>query len=118
MRYLFKGQLGVTRRAVHGREELLATQPGLVEPIGYLAPDSGRGRTNTAWRVAMHVALRLYDHFAGRRRRRYYSAEAFQMLAPGIDPRGPRLTLPSCSFRAAVPALSRPARAPCPAPGK
>lgn len=90
LRYLFKGQLGVTRDAVRGREELLAAQPGLVEPIGYLAPDYGRGRTNTAWRVAMHVALSLYDHFAGRRRWKYYSAEEFRLLAPGIDPQGLR----------------------------
>ena len=90
LRYLFKGQLGVTRNAVRGREELLATQPGLVEPIGYLAPDYGRGRTNAAWRVAMHVALSLYDRFAGRRRWKYYSADEFRMLAPGIDPHGLR----------------------------
>ncbi|HUS17861.1 MAG TPA: glycerol-3-phosphate dehydrogenase/oxidase [Chloroflexia bacterium] len=90
LRYLFHGQWALTRDAVRGREELLAAQPGLVTPIGYLAPDYGRGRTNLAWRVAMHGALRLYDRFAGQRRARYYGAAAFQLLAPGIAAPGLR----------------------------
>jgi glycerol-3-phosphate dehydrogenase len=88
LRYLFQGRFGLTRDAVRGREKLLASEPGLVEPIGYLAPDYGRGKTNKAWQLAMRGALGLYDLFAGRWRHRYYSADEFRMLAPGIDQRG------------------------------
>ncbi|HKP52936.1 MAG TPA: glycerol-3-phosphate dehydrogenase/oxidase [Chloroflexia bacterium] len=88
LRYLFQGRFGLTRDAVRGREKLLALEPGLVEPIGYLAPDYGRGKTNKAWHLAMRVALGLYDLFAGYWRHRYYSADEFRMLAPGIDQRG------------------------------
>lgn len=88
LRYLFQGRFGLTRDAVRGRERLLSSEPGLVEPIGYLAPDYGRGKTNKAWRLAMRGALGLYDLFAGYRRHKYYSADEFRMLAPGIDQRG------------------------------
>ena len=87
LRYLLQGQFAVTRAGVSGRQDLLTSAPGLVEPMPFLALDYGWG---PLWRAGMGAAIVLYDLFAGYRRHRYHSDEEILMMAPGIDPEGLR----------------------------
>jgi glycerol-3-phosphate dehydrogenase len=84
LRYLQQGRLHLTYESVCHRQRLLAEAPGLVEPIGFLMPvytDLGPGR----WPVKL--GLCIYDAMAGARYHRYFHAESFCEMIPGLQTR-------------------------------
>lgn len=85
LRYLKEGQIGLTRDAVHEREQLLAVAPGLVEPIGFLLATYTRDKIG---RLVYRAGLSLYDLLALQWSHKYYGPADFQMLAPHIETSG------------------------------
>ncbi|MBC9251389.1 FAD-dependent oxidoreductase [Pseudomonas alcaligenes] len=85
LRYIAKGQLGLTRDSVRERQRLLAEAPGLVEPLPFLFPHY-RGRFPGP-RVFGGL-LAVYDALAGRRNHLYYPLQQLRYLMPGIGENG------------------------------
>ncbi|WP_220814956.1 glycerol-3-phosphate dehydrogenase/oxidase [Pseudomonas paralcaligenes] len=81
LRYIAKGQLGLTRDSVRERQRLLGEAPGLVDPLGFLFPHY-RGRFPSP-RVFGGL-LKVYDALAGQRLHRYYPVGELRYLAPGM----------------------------------
>jgi glycerol-3-phosphate dehydrogenase len=81
LRYLAQGDIKLTYEAVRERERLLQEAPGLVERTNFLVPHYRKGHPG---RALMGVGLSLYDIMAGTWKHRYYGADFFQTLAPGI----------------------------------
>lgn len=85
LRYLKEGRLWLTRESVKARQRLLEEAPGLVEPLEFRMPvyeDSGPGR----W--ALEAGLCVYDLMAHRRQHRFFPADEFSHLVPGIRTEG------------------------------
>jgi glycerol-3-phosphate dehydrogenase len=75
LRYLQQGKLGLVRESLAAREQLLRDAPGLVQPMPFWLLQQG---------LQLRVGLWLYDQLAGRRTRRFASAEQAQQLGlPG-----------------------------------
>ena len=81
LRYLKQGRLALTRASVRERERLLREAAGLVEPQSF-AFAAYRGRRPGRRQLALGLAL--YDAIAGRRTRRYWTADEFLLLAPHV----------------------------------
>ncbi|MBS7661265.1 glycerol-3-phosphate dehydrogenase/oxidase [Pseudomonas lalucatii] len=85
LRYIAKGQLGLTRDAVRERQRLLAEAPGLVEPLSFLM---AHYRGQFPGPRVFGGLLALYDALAGRRNHLYYPRQALRYLAPGLKEDG------------------------------
>lgn len=85
LRYLKEGQLGLTRDAVHEREQLLATVPGLVERIGFLLASYHGDKIG---RLTYEAGLTIYDLLAAQRSHRYHNPVTFKQLAPHLSSSG------------------------------
>lgn len=85
LRYLKEGQIGLTRDAVHEREQLLAAAPGLVERIGFLLATYERDKIG---RLVYRAGLTIYDLLALQWSHRYYNPADFKLLAPHIEAAG------------------------------
>lgn len=85
LRYIAKGQLGLTRDSVRERQRLLTEVPGLVDPLGFLFPHY-QGRFPGP-RVFGGL-LAVYDALAGQRNHLYYPLQQLRYLMPGIREAG------------------------------
>lgn len=81
LRYVAKGQLGLTRDSVRERQRLLGEAPGLVEPLSFVMPHY-RGGFPGPWLFG--GLLSLYDALAGRRNHLFYPLQQLRYLAPGL----------------------------------
>lgn len=81
LRYLKEGQLGLTRDAVHEREQLLRTAPGLVERIGFLLASYQGDKIG---RLTYEAGLTIYDLLASQWSHRYHKPRSFSQLAPHL----------------------------------
>ena len=83
LRYLAGGQIGLARSAVHERDWLVTTAPGLVTTLDFLFPMYEGDR---AKRLRYAAVLTAYDALAGRRQRYGLSGPDFALLAPDVHP--------------------------------
>ncbi|MBB2496455.1 glycerol-3-phosphate dehydrogenase/oxidase [Aquipseudomonas ullengensis] len=81
LRYIAKGQIGLTRDSVHERQRLLDEAPGLVDPLGFLFPHYQGGFPGPR---VFGGLLAVYDALAGRRNHLYYPLQQLRYLMPGI----------------------------------
>ncbi|MCO6059383.1 glycerol-3-phosphate dehydrogenase/oxidase [Pseudomonas sp. MOB-449] len=84
LRYIAKGQLGLTRASVRERQRLLAEAPGLVEPLSFVMPHRG----GFPGPRLFGSLLALYDALAGRRNHLYYPLQQLRYLVPGLTEEG------------------------------
>ncbi len=82
LRYIAKGQLGLTRDSVRERQRLLGEAPGLVDPLPFLFPHY-RGKFPGP--KVFGGLLGVYDALAGQRLHRYHPAGELRYLAPGLN---------------------------------
>ncbi|MDF3931030.1 glycerol-3-phosphate dehydrogenase/oxidase [Pseudomonas citronellolis] len=85
LRYIAKGQLGLTRDSVRERQRLLGEAPGLVEPLSFIMPHYRGGFPGPK---VFGGLLALYDALAGRRNHLYYPLQQLRYLAPGLKEDG------------------------------
>jgi glycerol-3-phosphate dehydrogenase len=81
LRYVAKGQLGLTRDSVRERQRLLGEAPGLVEPLSFVMPHYRGGFPGPK---VFGGLLSLYDALAGKRNHLFYPLQQLRYLAPGI----------------------------------
>ncbi|MEK1905068.1 MAG: glycerol-3-phosphate dehydrogenase/oxidase [Pseudomonas sp.] len=81
LRYIAKGQIGLTRDSVHERQRLLSEAPGLVDPLGFLFPHYQGGFPGPR---VFGGLLAVYDALAGQRNHLYYPLQQLRYLMPGI----------------------------------
>lgn len=84
LRYIAKGQFGLTRASVRERQRLLAEAPGLVEPLSFVMPHRG----GFPGPKVFGGLLALYDALAGRRNHLYYPLQQLRYLVPGLTEGG------------------------------
>lgn len=82
LRYIAKGQLGLTRDSVRERQRLLGEAPGLVDALPFLFPHY---RGQFPGPRVFGGLLGVYDALAGQRLHRYHSAAELRYLAPGLS---------------------------------
>ncbi|WP_374439558.1 glycerol-3-phosphate dehydrogenase/oxidase [Pseudomonas panipatensis] len=85
LRYIAKGQLGLTLASVRERQRLLGEAPGLVEPLSFIMPHYRGGFPGPR---VFGGLLALYDALAGRRNHLYYPLRQLRYLAPGLKEDG------------------------------
>ncbi|HSX90369.1 MAG TPA: glycerol-3-phosphate dehydrogenase/oxidase [Pseudomonas sp.] len=85
LRYIAKGQLGLTRDAVRERQRLLQEAPGLVEPLSFLMPHYRGGFPGPK---VFGGLLALYDALAGKRNHLFYALPQLRYLVPGLKEDG------------------------------
>jgi glycerol-3-phosphate dehydrogenase len=82
MRYLSQGRVAMTRALLRERDRLLATHPGLIEPLSFVLPTY---RDHPLDRVKYGVGVRLYDLLRGHRRSwRRLAADEVAERIPGV----------------------------------
>lgn len=81
LRYIAKGQFGLTRDSVRERQRLLGEAPGLVDPLSFIMPHYQGGFPGPR---VFGTLLSLYDALAGRRNHLFYRLEELRYLAPGL----------------------------------
>ncbi len=84
LRYVAKGQFGLTRASVRERQRLLAEAPGLVEPLSFVMPHRG----GFPGPRVFGGLLAVYDALAGRRNHLYYPLQQLRYLVPGLAEAG------------------------------
>lgn len=81
LRYIAKGQIGLTRESVHERELLLKQAPGLVNKQNFtMAHYSGQFPSGWLFRTL----LKVYDRFSGKKQHKKLSKEQLNMLVPDL----------------------------------
>ena len=81
LRYIAKGQLGLTRDSVRERQRLLSEAPGLVDPLSFLFPHYQGAFPGPR---VFGGLLSLYDALAGKRNHLYYPLQQLRYLTPGL----------------------------------
>ena len=81
LRYIAKGQLGLTRDSVRERQRLLSEAPGLVDPLSFLFPHYQGAFPGPR---VFGGLLALYDALAGKRNHLYYPLQQLRYLTPGL----------------------------------
>lgn len=81
LRYIAKGQFGLTRDSVRERQRLLAEAPGLVDPLSFVMPHRG----GFPGPRVFGSLLAVYDALAGKRNHLYHSLQQLRFLTPGLD---------------------------------
>ncbi|QEY62338.1 glycerol-3-phosphate dehydrogenase/oxidase [Metapseudomonas lalkuanensis] len=84
LRYIAKGQFGLTRASVRERQRLLAEAPGLVDPLSFVMPHRG----GFPGPRVFGSLLAVYDALAGRRNHLYYPLQQLRYLVPGLGEGG------------------------------
>jgi glycerol-3-phosphate dehydrogenase len=84
LRYIAKGQFGLTRASVRERQRLLAEAPGLVDPLSFVMPHRG----GFPGPRVFGGLLAVYDALAGRRNHLYYPLQQLRYLVPGLGEGG------------------------------
>lgn len=82
LRYIAKGQLGLTRDSVLERQRLLGEAPGLVDALPFLFPHY---RGQFPGPKVFGGLLGVYDALAGQRLHRYQPLRELRFLAPGLQ---------------------------------
>jgi glycerol-3-phosphate dehydrogenase len=85
LRYIAKGQFGLTRDSVRERERLLQEAPGLVDPLSFIMAHYQGGFPGPK---VFGGLLAVYDALAGKRNHLYYPLQQLRYLAPGIKEGG------------------------------
>lgn len=85
LRYIAKGQLGLTRDSVRERQRLLDEAPGLVDPLSFLFPHY---QGQFPGPRVFGGLLALYDALAGKRNHLYYPLQQLRFLQPGLKEDG------------------------------
>ncbi|MBF7731405.1 glycerol-3-phosphate dehydrogenase/oxidase [Pseudomonas sp. N040] len=85
LRYIAKGQFGLTRDSVRERQRLLEEAPGLVDPLSFLFPHY---QGQFPGPRVFGGLLALYDALAGKRNHLYYPLQQLRYLLPGIKEQG------------------------------
>ena len=85
LRYIAKGQLGLTRDSVRERQRLLSEAPGLVDPLSFLFPHYQGAFPGPR---VFGGLLALYDALAGKRNHLYYPLQQLRYLTPGLREEG------------------------------
>jgi glycerol-3-phosphate dehydrogenase len=85
LRYIAKGQFGLTRASVRERQRLLQEAPGLVDPLSFLMPHYQGGFPGPK---VFGGLLALYDALAGKRNHLFYALPQLRYLAPGLKEDG------------------------------
>ena len=87
LRYIAQGDIRTTMHSVHERERLMREAPGLVDLMPYMMPHY-KGRFPGPFLFGM--LLRVYDFLAGKRYRRFWSAEKILSRFPFLRQEGLR----------------------------
>ena len=85
LRYIAKGQLGLTRDSVRERQRLLSEAPGLVEPLPFLF---AHYQGSFPGPRVLGGLLSVYDALAGQRLHRFHPPQALNFLAPQLNTEG------------------------------
>jgi glycerol-3-phosphate dehydrogenase len=85
LRYIAKGQFGLTRDSVRERQRLLQEAPGLVDPLSFIMAHYQGGFPGPK---VFGGLLALYDALAGKRNHLYYPLQQLRYLAPGLKEDG------------------------------
>jgi glycerol-3-phosphate dehydrogenase len=85
LRYIAKGQFGLTRDSVRERQRLLQEAPGLVDPLSFIMAHYQGGFPGPK---VFGGLLAVYDALAGKRSHLYYPLQQLRYLAPGIKEDG------------------------------
>ncbi|MGE6791856.1 FAD-dependent oxidoreductase [Pseudomonas guineae] len=85
LRYIAKGQFGLTRDSVRERERLLQEAPGLVDPLSFIMAHYQGGFPGPR---VFGGLLAVYDALAGKRNHLYYPLQQMRYLAPGLKEDG------------------------------
>ena len=85
LRYIAKGQFGLTRDSVRERQRLLEEAPGLVDPLSFLFPHY---QGQFPGPRVFGGLLAVYDALAGKRNHLYYPLQQLRYLLPGIKEQG------------------------------
>ena len=85
LRYIAKGQFGLTRDSVRERERLLQEAPGLVDPLSFIMAHYRGGFPGPR---VFGGLLAVYDALAGKRNHLYYPLQQLRYLAPGLQEDG------------------------------
>ncbi|AMO75356.1 glycerol-3-phosphate dehydrogenase/oxidase [Pseudomonas citronellolis] len=85
LRYIAKGQFGLTRDSVRERQRLLGEASGLVEPLSFIMPHYRGGFPGPK---VFGGLLAVYDALAGKRNHLYYPLQQLRYLAPGLKEDG------------------------------
>src|SRR3990167_3035346 len=85
LRYIAKGQFGLTRDSVRERQRLLQEAPGLVDPLSFIMAHYQGGFLGPK---VFGSLLALYDALAGKRNHLYYPLQQLRYLAPGLKEDG------------------------------
>ena len=85
LRYIAKGQFGLTRDSVRERERLLQEAPGLVDPLSFIMAHYQGGFPGPR---VFGGLLAVYDALAGKRNHLYYPLQQLRYLAPGLKEDG------------------------------
>jgi len=85
LRYIAKGQFGLTRDSVRERQRLLEEAPGLVDPLSFLFPHY---QGQFPGPRVFGGLLAVYDALAGKRNHLYYPLQQLRYLLPGIRGEG------------------------------
>ncbi|WP_414628385.1 FAD-dependent oxidoreductase [Pseudomonas anguilliseptica] len=85
LRYIAKGQFGLTRDSVRERQRLLQEAPGLVDPLSFLMAHYRGGFPGPK---VFGSLLAVYDALAGKRNHLYYPLQQLRYLAPGLKEDG------------------------------
>lgn len=82
LRYLGEGKLHLTFESVRERDRLVASVPGLVDPLEFVLATYRGMRPG---RLEFALGLALYDALAGRWAHRQLTPEELRRRAPGLD---------------------------------
>ena len=85
LRYIAKGQFGLTRDSVRERQRLLQEAPGLVDPLSFIMAHYQGGFPGPK---VFGSLLAVYDALAGKRNHLYYPLQQLRYLAPGLKEDG------------------------------
>lgn len=81
-RYLYQGDIQLTRHAAREREFLLKKYPGLIEPMTFVLPVY-KGRSPSKFVVM--AGLFIYDFLAGRWHHGWWDAAKMEEIVPDLD---------------------------------
>ncbi|MDM8347797.1 glycerol-3-phosphate dehydrogenase/oxidase [Pseudomonas sp. sp1636] len=85
LRYIAKGQFGLTRDSVRERQRLLQEAPGLVDSLSFMM---AHYQGQFPGPRVFGGLLALYDALAGKRNHLYYPLQELRYLAPGLKQDG------------------------------
>jgi glycerol-3-phosphate dehydrogenase len=82
LRYIAAGDVKTTMHSVQERERLMVEAPGLVDQMAYMMAHYKGGFPGP---FVFNTLLRVYDFFAGRRYRKFFTTDNVGFLSPNIN---------------------------------